>query len=129
MKHAVVFCLPAASRALGFARLLCMTSKPFARCHAPLAGGLGDVMQALPKALAARGHKVMVVVPRYKDYKASRSTPALGLQPAWKLGEYGCLDIWQSWHGDRHCKLLPCKRAAVPLSSSGLCVHVFVSPR
>ncbi|KAL4421111.1 hypothetical protein ABPG77_001506 [Micractinium sp. CCAP 211/92] len=32
-------------------------------------GGLGDVMQALPKALAARGHRVMVVVPRYKDYK------------------------------------------------------------
>ncbi|KAL4439933.1 hypothetical protein ABPG75_002934 [Micractinium tetrahymenae] len=31
-------------------------------------GGLGDVMQALPKALAARGHRVMVVAPRYKDY-------------------------------------------------------------
>jgi len=31
-------------------------------------GGLGDVMQSLPKALAARGHRVMVVVPRYKEY-------------------------------------------------------------
>lgn len=31
-------------------------------------GGLGDVMGALPKALAARGHRVMVVVPRYAPY-------------------------------------------------------------
>ena len=27
-------------------------------------GGLGDVMGALPVALAAKGHRVMVVVPR-----------------------------------------------------------------
>jgi starch synthase len=31
-------------------------------------GGLGDVCGALPKALAARGHRVMTVCPRYKDY-------------------------------------------------------------
>ena len=31
-------------------------------------GGLGDVMGARPKALAKRGHRVMVVVPRYEDY-------------------------------------------------------------
>ncbi|EFJ52150.1 hypothetical protein VOLCADRAFT_103172 [Volvox carteri f. nagariensis] len=31
-------------------------------------GGLGDVMAALPKALARRGHRVMVVVPRYENY-------------------------------------------------------------
>lgn len=31
-------------------------------------GGLGDVMGALPKALAARGHRVMVVAPRYANY-------------------------------------------------------------
>ena len=39
-------------------------------CRAVLccAGGLGDVMQALPKALAARGHRVMVIAPRYKQY-------------------------------------------------------------
>uniref|UniRef100_A0A0D9WNK9 Starch synthase, chloroplastic/amyloplastic n=1 Tax=Leersia perrieri TaxID=77586 RepID=A0A0D9WNK9_9ORYZ len=30
--------------------------------------GLGDVAGALPKALARRGHRVMVVVPRYGDY-------------------------------------------------------------
>ncbi|GFR43741.1 hypothetical protein Agub_g4851, partial [Astrephomene gubernaculifera] len=29
------------------------------------AGGLGDVAAALPRALAARGHRVMVVAPRY----------------------------------------------------------------
>ena len=32
-------------------------------------GGLGDVMQSLPKALAGRGHRVMVVAPRYKEYE------------------------------------------------------------
>ncbi|KAG8091672.1 hypothetical protein GUJ93_ZPchr0012g19393 [Zizania palustris] len=31
-------------------------------------GGLGDVAGALPKALARRGHRVMVVVPMYKNY-------------------------------------------------------------
>ena len=39
------------------------------RAHTLLpAGGLGDVMGALPKALARRGHRVMVVVPRYGNY-------------------------------------------------------------
>ena len=32
------------------------------------AGGLGDVMGALPKALARRGHRVMVCAPRYREY-------------------------------------------------------------
>ncbi|KAK4346600.1 hypothetical protein RND71_032939 [Anisodus tanguticus] len=31
-------------------------------------GGLGDVAGALPKALARRGHRVMVVAPRYGNY-------------------------------------------------------------
>ncbi|KAI8465682.1 MAG: hypothetical protein J3K34DRAFT_436113 [Monoraphidium minutum] len=37
-------------------------------------GGLGDVMGALPKALARRGHRVMVVVPRYKNYDEAWET-------------------------------------------------------
>ncbi|XP_015693516.1 soluble starch synthase 2-3, chloroplastic/amyloplastic-like [Oryza brachyantha] len=35
-------------------------------------GGLGDVAGALPKALARRGHRVMVVVPRYGDYEEAQ---------------------------------------------------------
>ena len=38
------------------------------------AGGLGDVMGALPKALARRGHRVMVVAPRYQNYEEGWET-------------------------------------------------------
>ncbi len=34
-------------------------------------GGLADVVEALPKALAAMGHEVAVVLPRYRGTKAS----------------------------------------------------------
>ena len=37
-------------------------------------GGLGDVVGALPKFLAARGHRVMVVCPRYKCYEDAWET-------------------------------------------------------
>ncbi|PKA56771.1 Starch synthase 2, chloroplastic/amyloplastic [Apostasia shenzhenica] len=36
--------------------------------------GLGDVAGALPKALARRGHRVMVIVPRYGDYAEQNDT-------------------------------------------------------
>ncbi|KAG0564735.1 hypothetical protein KC19_8G135300 [Ceratodon purpureus] len=37
-------------------------------------GGLGDVVGALPKALARRGHRVMVVAPRYSNYAEAWET-------------------------------------------------------
>ncbi|KAF8378453.1 hypothetical protein HHK36_029793 [Tetracentron sinense] len=37
-------------------------------------GGLGDVAGALPKALARRGHRVMVVAPRYGNYIEAQET-------------------------------------------------------
>lgn len=37
-------------------------------------GGLGDVAGALPKALARRGHRVMVVTPRYAQYEQAWQT-------------------------------------------------------
>ncbi|KAK8941681.1 hypothetical protein KSP40_PGU008420 [Platanthera guangdongensis] len=37
-------------------------------------GGLGDVSAALPKALSRRGHRVMVVVPRYENYSEACDT-------------------------------------------------------
>jgi len=34
-------------------------------------GGLGDVAQSLPKAMAARGHRTMCVVPLYDEYEGA----------------------------------------------------------
>ncbi|PSC74906.1 granule-bound starch synthase chloroplastic amyloplastic isoform X1 [Micractinium conductrix] len=48
-------------------------------------GGLGDVMQALPKALAARGHRVMCIAPRYKIY-----------DDAWETGVRHRMKVWDS---------------------------------
>ncbi|KAL9998473.1 Granule-bound starch synthase 2, chloroplastic/amyloplastic [Helianthus debilis subsp. tardiflorus] len=46
-------------------------------------GGLGDVAGALPKALAQRGHRVMVVVPLYGDYNELQDT---GVRRRYKVG-------------------------------------------
>ncbi|XP_051140497.1 granule-bound starch synthase 2, chloroplastic/amyloplastic isoform X2 [Andrographis paniculata] len=45
-------------------------------------GGLGDVAGALPKALARRGHRVMVVIPRYGDYAEAQD---LGVRKRYKV--------------------------------------------
>jgi starch synthase len=37
-------------------------------------GGLGDVMGSLPKAMQRRGHRVMVVAPRYGMYQDAIDT-------------------------------------------------------
>ncbi|KAI3669990.1 hypothetical protein L6452_41542 [Arctium lappa] len=46
-------------------------------------GGLGDVAGALPKALAQRGHRVMVVVPLYGDYTEPQDT---GIRRRYNVG-------------------------------------------
>ena len=48
-------------------------------------GGLGDVMGALPQALAARGHRVMVVAPRHTNGGADEARYA-SLAPLKALG-------------------------------------------
>ncbi|KAL0909135.1 hypothetical protein M5K25_023667 [Dendrobium thyrsiflorum] len=45
-------------------------------------GGLGDVSSALPKALTKRGHRVMVVAPRYENYKEAHD---IGVRKRYKV--------------------------------------------
>lgn len=68
-------------------KILYVTSEcfPFAK-----AGGLGDVAGALPLALAARGHDVRVVMPRYAVTKKHAAAPLAG-----SLGvPFGPMTVW-----------------------------------
>ncbi|WVZ15347.1 hypothetical protein V8G54_012913 [Vigna mungo] len=47
-----------------------------------LIGGLGDVAGSLPKALARRGHRVMVVAPRYSNYAEAQE---IGVRKQYKV--------------------------------------------
>nr|DAD27656.1 TPA_asm: hypothetical protein HUJ06_029124 [Nelumbo nucifera] len=53
---------------------------------APLSktGGLGDVVGALPEALARREHRVMIVAPRYDNYAEAQET---GVRKRYKVDE------------------------------------------
>lgn len=57
-------------------------------------GGLGDVCGALPQALAGRGHRVMTVSPRYKEYP-----------DAWDTGVRARVHLYGAAHEVRffHC--------------------------
>lgn len=54
-------------------------------------GGLGDVCGALPRALAARGHTVLTVCPRYKDHP-----------DAWDTGVRARIHLFGMFHDVRY---------------------------
>ncbi|KAH1128994.1 hypothetical protein J1N35_000372 [Gossypium stocksii] len=51
-------------------------------CCNLIIGGLGDVAGSLPKALARRGHRVMVLAPRYAEYVEPRD---IGVRKKYKV--------------------------------------------
>jgi starch synthase len=59
-------------------KILCLSAEvaPFAK-----AGGLADVCGSLPKALAALGHEVRVVMPAYAPIEAALSNGKHGIRP------------------------------------------------
>lgn len=58
-------------------------------------GGLADVISALPMALAARGHEVMTVTPKYADYEGVTRT---GIEVPLDLPSVGMGSRWDDTH-------------------------------
>ena len=91
-------------------RILFVASEcvPFAK-----AGGLGDVVGALPKALAARGHDVRILLPKYgfiPGHDMTRLPAPLGVPMGG--GEAWCA-VWQSHLPGSDVPVLPRARRAV----------------
>lgn len=102
-------------------------------------GGLGDVMGALPKALARRGHRVMVVAPRYENYDNAwetgvrRSFKVMGGDVEVRAGVLLCVlrvasVLHSSWQGERSSSRSSCLQpvpqcAGMPAFTPCACVH------
>ncbi|MBM3724014.1 MAG: glycogen synthase GlgA [Acidobacteria bacterium] len=68
-------------------------------CH-PLAktGGLADVVGALPPELAALGHAVAIVMPRYRRISLEGATHVWGNLPVWMHDRHYRTDIFRVHH-------------------------------
>ena len=53
-------------------------------------GGSGDVCGALPKAMVAKGHKVLTITPRYKEYPDAWDTGERYEIDGHQIGLYHC---------------------------------------
>ena len=81
---------PAASEILNIV-FVAAEQKPYATT-----GGLGDVMAALPRALARRGHRVMTVIPRYQEYADGWET---GVRCTFDIAGQSCEGGGDGWEG------------------------------
>ena len=86
----VCFCFKACRNAF------CITGEvaPFSKT-----GGLGEAMDGLPIALAALGHRCMVVSPRYDQYAE-----------AWDTGYWGQVNMGGKHLGSCHLVVLRCQK-------------------
>lgn len=89
-------------------------------------GGLGDVSAALPPALAARGHEVMVLMPAYPDMPLQGQITGLFTVPA--QGAWPASQLLRMEHGDGvKLLLLVCPelyaRAGSPYADAGGAEH------
>ena len=64
-------------------------------------GGLGDVMEALPKALVKLGHEIAVFLPRYRGVKANRF-----IMPSMTIPQGGRISVFDSSNHVGNCRLV-----------------------